>query len=208
MKDSIQLGCVSQDSHPKKSVPRDENWDQITPSKFLQGHVAHGMPAPSPEKPEEQEFAFDSARIPTTVVTANGEVQTNQEAQVYVHDLDLFVTVQILNDTLVVLSLGKLCEEHGCSREWASGQKPHLAPVRLLHRNSRTHQEHLQVQQKCEVTIRHQETGAIAQKIKTNSKKRNENEAVGNRLRDLPAWFQEFTKSRRHRSAIDRTHFS
>ena len=27
-----------------------------------------------------------------TVVTANGEVQTNEEAQVYVDDLDLFVT--------------------------------------------------------------------------------------------------------------------
>ena len=32
---------------------------------------------------------------PTTVVTPNGEVQTNEEAQVYVHDLDLFVTVKI-----------------------------------------------------------------------------------------------------------------
>ena len=37
------------------------------------------------------------SRIPTTVVTANGEVQTNEEAQVYVHDLDLFVTVQLLD---------------------------------------------------------------------------------------------------------------
>ena len=44
-----------------------------------------------------------------------------------VHDLDLFVTVQIL-DAPAVLSLGKLCEEHGCSYEWASGQKPHLTP--------------------------------------------------------------------------------
>ena len=70
----------------------------------------------------------DSAEIedPTTVVTANGEVQTNEEAQVYVHDLDLLVTVQILDDTPAVLSLGKLCEEHGYTYEWASGQKPHL----------------------------------------------------------------------------------
>ena len=60
---------------------------------------------------------------PTTVVTANGEVQTNEEAQAYVHDLDLFVTVQILDDTPAVLSLGKLCEEHSYSCEWASGQK-------------------------------------------------------------------------------------
>ena len=29
------------------------------------------------------------------VVTANGEVQANEEAQVYVHYLDLFVTVQL-----------------------------------------------------------------------------------------------------------------
>ena len=62
----------------------------------------------------------------TMVVTANGEVQTNEEAQENVHDLDLFVTVQILNDTPAGLSLGKLCEEHGYSCEWASGQKPHL----------------------------------------------------------------------------------
>ena len=53
-----------------------------------------------------------------TVVTANGEVQTNEEAQVYVHDLELFVTVQVLEDTPAVLSFGKLCEEHGYSYEW------------------------------------------------------------------------------------------
>ena len=106
------------------------------------------------------------------MVTANGEVQTNEEAQVYVHHvLDLFVTVQILDDTFAVLSFGKLCEEHGYSTKWTSGQKPHLAPVRVLHRYSRTHQEHLQVQRKCEVTMRHWETGAIAQKVKTNSKR-------------------------------------
>ena len=50
---------------------------------------------------------------PATVITANGEVQTSEEAQEYVHDLELFVTVQILQDTPAVLSSGKLCEEHG-----------------------------------------------------------------------------------------------
>ena len=55
---------------------------------------------------------------PTTVMSAYGEVQTNEEAQVYVQDLDLFVTVQILEETPAVLSLGKLCSEHGCSYEW------------------------------------------------------------------------------------------
>ena len=60
---------------------------------------------------------------PTTVITANGEVQTCEEAQVFVYDLELFVTVQMLDDTLVVLSSGKLCEEHGCTYEWVSDQK-------------------------------------------------------------------------------------
>ena len=66
------------------------------------------------------------SRNPTTVVTANGEVQTNEEAQIYVHDLDLFVTVQLLEETPAVLSLGKLGSEHGYSFEWINGQEPHL----------------------------------------------------------------------------------
>ena len=64
---------------------------------------------------------------PTTGITANGEVQTNEEAQENVHGLELFVTDQILEDTPAVLSLGKLCEEHGYSNEWASGQKHQLS---------------------------------------------------------------------------------
>ena len=51
------------------------------------------------------------------------EVPTTQEAHVCVHDLHLFVTVQLLDDTPAVLSSGKLCEEHGYSYEWTSGQK-------------------------------------------------------------------------------------
>ena len=60
------------------------------------------------------------------VITSNGEVQTNEEAPENFRDLELFVTVQILEDTLAVLSSGKLCEEYGYSYEWASGQKPQL----------------------------------------------------------------------------------
>ena len=66
------------------------------------------------------------SRNPTTEMTANGEVQTNEEAQIFVHDLNLFVTVQLLDETPAVLSFGKLCEDHGYSYEWVSGQKPWL----------------------------------------------------------------------------------
>ena len=69
------------------------------------------LPSPSTIKPEEREFVVDSgasmhmiskkdlnsteletvttSRSPTTVITANGEVQTNEEATVYVRELDI-----------------------------------------------------------------------------------------------------------------------
>ena len=99
-------------------------------------------------KPEEREFVVDSGASmhmiskkdlnsaemdtltkscsPTTVITANGEVQTHEEATVYVKELDIFLTMKVLEDTPAVLSLGKLCDEHGFFYEWINGQKPHL----------------------------------------------------------------------------------
>ena len=81
----------------------------FSPSEFWR------FPAPSSIKPEEREFVVDSrasmhmlsrkdlnsaeletirvSRNSTKVLTANGEVQTNEEATVYVKDLDPFVTV-------------------------------------------------------------------------------------------------------------------
>ena len=59
-------------------------------------------------------------------MTANGEVQTREEATVYVKELDLFVTVMLLENTPAVLSLGKLCEDHIYNYHWISDEKPHL----------------------------------------------------------------------------------
>ena len=67
-----------------------------------------------------------TSRSPMTVMTANGEVRTNTEATVHVKQLDLLVTVMLLQETPAVLSLGKLCEDHGYTYHWSSGQKPHL----------------------------------------------------------------------------------
>ena len=107
------------------------------------------LPAASTKEPEEREFVvysgasmhmvskrdFNSAeletvrtsRSPTTVMTANGEVQTREGATVYVKELDLFVTVMFLEETLAVLSLGKVCEDHGFSYHWTGGQN-HISP--------------------------------------------------------------------------------
>ena len=64
-------------------------------------------------------------RSPMTVITASGEVQTHGEAIVYVKELDILLTMKVLEDRLAVLSLGKLCDEHGYSYEWNNGRKPH-----------------------------------------------------------------------------------
>ena len=45
---------------------------------------------------------------PAIVVTANGEMQTHEEAIVYLKELDIFLTMKVLDNTPAVLSLGKL----------------------------------------------------------------------------------------------------
>ena len=60
---------------------------------------------------------------PTIVITATGEVQTHEEAIVYVKELDIFLTMKVLDNTPGVLSLGKLCDENGYNYEWINGQK-------------------------------------------------------------------------------------
>ena len=59
-------------------------------------------------------------------MTANGEVRTKEDATVYSKQLALFLAVMLLEETPAVLSLEKLCEDHGFAYHWISGQKPHL----------------------------------------------------------------------------------
>ena len=80
-------------------------------------------------KKDLSEAEMDTLRkscSPTIVITANGEVQTQEEAIVYVKELGIFLTMKVLENTSAVLSLGKLCDENGYSYEWINGQKPHL----------------------------------------------------------------------------------
>ena len=87
-------------------------------------------------KPEEREFVVDSgasmhiiskkdlndaemdtlttSRSPATVKTAIGEVQTHEGATVCVKEMDIFLTMKVLDNTP---SLGKLCDEN----RWKTG---------------------------------------------------------------------------------------
>ena len=69
---------------------------------------------------------FTKSCSPTIVITANGEVQTHEEATVYVKELDIFLTLKVLENTPAVLSLGQICDENGYSYELINGQKTHL----------------------------------------------------------------------------------
>ena len=71
-------------------------------------------------------YLDDTRVVRTIVITANGEVQTHEEATVYVKELDICLTMKVLEDTPAVPSLGKLCDERGYSNEWINGRKPHL----------------------------------------------------------------------------------
>ena len=70
-----------------------------------------------------------------------------------------------------------------------------LVPARLLHRYRRTHQARLQVQQQSEVTMEHQENWRDTRKTQNKNKKRDNDGAAGNRLRDLPEWSKGFTEN-------------
>ena len=139
---------------------------------------------------------------PTFVLT-----HTNEEAQVFVHDLNFFVTVQLLEDALAVLSLGKLCIDHGYSYEWVSGHKPRLT------------KEGKTIVCKTDTFVglvvpglftssgsNSSSTPGIVNKISPWAKwrtsptkvvriilKRSQSRDADDRLRDLPEWLEEFT---------------
>ena len=137
---------------PRSSTGLGENIYKLKNSHkatfYVPGEVK-GMSTPiASKRPEEREFVVDSgaskhmmskkelsseelwrvlrSRTPNVVLTENGEVHTHEEAQVFVHDLNQFVTVQLLEETRAVLSPGKLWKDHGYSHEWVGGQGPRL----------------------------------------------------------------------------------
>ena len=148
----------------KSKVPREAAWKLAKNVLKLKEHQRAAFFSPSENRClpasslqlEQREFVVDSGASmhmiskkdvsdaemdtltkscsPTIVITANGEVQTHEEATVYVKELDIFLTIKVLENTPAVLSLGKLCDENGYSYEWIYGQKPHLIKngIRIL----------------------------------------------------------------------------
>ena len=79
---------------------------------YVPGEVK-AMPAPTSKRPEEREFVVDSG---ASMHMMSKKELSSQEMR----------TVQLLEETPAVLSLGKVCKDHGYSCEWVSGQKLRL----------------------------------------------------------------------------------
>ena len=106
------------------------------------------LQAASTIKPKEREFVVDSGasmhmlsrkdlnsvevetvrftRRPTTVMTANGEVQTKEETTI--KELDLFVTVMLTEDTRAVVSHRQLIKAGRHSKRNTSNYVPIVVP--------------------------------------------------------------------------------
>ena len=139
-------------------------------------------------------------------------MQTNEEAQGFVHDLDLFVKVQILGDSPTVLPYRKHCEEHGYSCDWVSGQKPRLTKLcktenflllfQGLSSSSGTSSSSTSISQDLSSSspaAERRDEPAPGNWSETNTKtenlkkERNDNRDSDDRLRDLPERLEDFT---------------
>ena len=135
-RNGTSVGLAKQRGSWQRNSPKLEENKIAT---FFSNTAEWRHPSQSKIKPEAKEFVVVSGasmhkldtvmfyRIPTTVVTAIGEVQKHEEATVCVKGMDIFLTVRILEKSPAVISLGKLCEDHRYSCDWTSGQKKHVS---------------------------------------------------------------------------------
>ena len=140
-------------------------------------------------------------------------MQTNEEAQGFVHDLDLFVKVQILDDTPTVLPHRKHCEEPGYSYDWVSGQKTTVDQTKEENcmQNGKLltsccskvviqfwYQFVVNIDIAGLVVVRRDEPAPgnwseTDPKTQNLNKERNDDRDSDERLRDLHEWLEEFT---------------
>ena len=131
----------------------------------------------------------------------------------------------ILDGTPAVLSPGTPCEEHGCTSGWASGTQPRLD--KFMHGKLRTSLSSLDCPQILVRVHPLQDSSSTSsstpsershepapgnrsryspKKTQNKKKRKDINRASDDCLRNLLEWLEEFTESRRYRSAC--THFS
>ena len=141
---------------------------------------------------------------PGTPLTADGEVHTNEEAQVYVHDQNLFVTVQLIErhaccpvawKTLrrprIVLWAGQLSkttvEQRGEDNCMQNEPLPTSCCSRVIHQFWEQFVVNIDIAGSSSTRV----LRITLRKTQNNNKKRNGSRDADDRFRDLPEWLEE-----------------
>ena len=166
------------------------------------------------------------------VLTVDGEVHTNQEGQVFVDDLDLFVTVQLLEETLAVLSLAKFLrrprmflwvgqrskatvDQRGEDNCMQNGQLGTSCRSRVIHQFWKQFVVNIDIagfvvnKSSSRTRWRTSPTNVVRVTLWNPKQKIDDSRASDNRLRDLLEWLEVFTDNLKDTELhAPRTHFS
>ena len=71
----------------------------------------------SPSEIANKRPALDAEEL----TTANGKITPEFETEVYVKDLQMYATCQIVDETMPILAMGKLVSDHGFKMHWTQG---------------------------------------------------------------------------------------
>ena len=105
---------------------------------FVQDPSTWATASTSTVSPEKREFITDPGasnrmtrkaelspeELETIRVSRYGSIDATEEGTVYVKDLDIFVTVRLLEDSPAVLALRKLRGDNGYSYGWGKRKTP------------------------------------------------------------------------------------
>ena len=120
-KEKSDASAESRGNLPRRSFSLKEGFLPVASTKAGGQGVSGGLWSKHACSHDFESPELETVRIsknPIMVVAANGEVLPNEEATVYVRELDLFVKVMFLDNTPKVLPLGKICEDHGYNYHW------------------------------------------------------------------------------------------
>ena len=145
----MQSGSIIQKGEPHERNPCAPKFEEITPEETsrqadctskVAWNLAKNMQAQSrtlnyvlfscegARDTEHRMFVMDSGASMHNAerghkrLTATGDSANKRVSTSFVHDLYLFVTVQLLDETPVILLLHKLCPKRGDSCEWTSAK--------------------------------------------------------------------------------------
>ena len=217
------------------SAKQHGTWREISTSSknadkttFFSPVEAKAMRAPTSKLFEERKFAVDtgasmhmqskkdlSSDELGTLRKSRTPVQTNEEAEVFVHDLGLFVTVQLRKDTSAVLSLGKTLRRtrtftmsghyRSTDHSWPNKGRVFACKTEkfctFCYRRANHKFQHCFVFNIVSVRLvffkfkhraKWQASFRILERyLKTKIKKNHDNRDADERLRDLPEWLEQ-----------------